>query len=105
MYSVTSTMTLPRGSVLSKGHTVSQYTHKCNLIYAHNKSIAFPLPTVETHKYSMASPTHIFSQIMQHKWTVQMEINLLLQVTYGFHYTYFHNTHNRLTGYCKHVLY
>jgi len=44
MHSVTSTQTLPRGPVLSKCHTVSQCTHKVNLIYAHNKSIAFPIP-------------------------------------------------------------
>jgi len=44
MYSVTSTQTLPRGPVLSKCHTVSQYTHEFHLIYAHNKTIAFLVP-------------------------------------------------------------
>jgi len=106
MYSVTSTQTLPRGPVLSKYHTVSQYTNKFNLIYAHNKSTAFPMPILM--KLTNARwhlPTNIFNQITQHKWTVQMEIHLLLQVTYGFHYIYFHKTHNHSTDYCEHILY
>ena len=37
-------VTSPRRSLLGKCHTVSQYTSKCNLIHAHNKSTAFHAP-------------------------------------------------------------
>ena len=40
-----STQTLPRHSLLSKCHTASQYTNKCNFIYNCKKSTVVPAPS------------------------------------------------------------
>ena len=46
------TRTLPRHSLLSKCHRVMRYTRKCYFIYAHKKSMPFPVYVVTKLKHA-----------------------------------------------------
>ena len=49
-YFVTQVQNLPRHSLLSNRHAVSQYTRVCNFVYANKKSTSFTVPILPKHE-------------------------------------------------------
>ena len=62
----------PRCSVLWKCHTISRYICNCGVIYAHKKSMPFPVPIkkklTDAHSTLFRSLAQNFTQIRQQMW-------------------------------------
>jgi hypothetical protein len=82
-----SRQTLPSRSVLSKCHTVSWRMRKCNLIYAHKRSIAFPVPIFSKFTISQQHLVENYTELFPDRSRV--DFRLWPQVMYDCHWANF----------------